>query len=337
VRTSDHRIALKLLVVLCLAVVPATASTPSLGAPPVEEFSDNAEVCEVPPFEQRPPGLVRQLQREGEALFFDLQAFAQQPSQGPTHVGEILSCASCHNGPAFTDHKNNIVGPTEHRDRVVRHTPHLLRLADTAPYGWDGRFPCLLAVIKGAIESPLEMHAGRPPTQRQLDALTAFVETLDVPDAVPGVDFDPELAAISERVFFEKDTGRDPGGLSGDFPADQPLTCATCHSSPKFTDFTPHKVLIPLFFSPVDPLDPGHVDEDGRIAGFDTPVLRGLRLTAPYFHEGGDGDPTATRTPMVNDPPRGALLELVAFYDKRFTFGYTAEEQLALVEFLLSL
>jgi hypothetical protein len=35
------------------------------------------------------------------------------------------------------------------------------------------------------------MRAFRESTQAELDALRAFVLTLDVPDARPGIDFDP--------------------------------------------------------------------------------------------------------------------------------------------------
>lgn len=265
---------------------------------------------------------------EGESLFNSTTAFGQRPSEGPLVVGLTISCATCHNGPAFTDNRNHVVGPTDNRDLVVRNSPHLLRLKDTAPFGWDGRNATMQAQIRGAITSPLEMNASREPTQRELDALVAFVETLDAPDAEPGVDFDPLLAAQGE-VLFEAERGTDP---SGEFPLNQPVSCATCHAGDNKTDLKPHRILFP-FGDPV--LDPGAMNDEGEIQGFKTPVLRGLRFTAPYFHEGMGGDPT--NLTAVNKPPRPALLETVAFYGKRFLFKFTPDEQQALVEYLMSL
>lgn len=267
---------------------------------------------------------------EGKALFNSVDAFGQRPSQGAQVAGLQISCATCHPGPAFTDGKNHVVGPTASRDVAARQTPHLLRLNDTGPFSWDGRNATLQQQVRGAIVSPLEMNAAREPTQHELDALAAFVETLDVPDATPGVDFDADMAAKGE-VLFNDDRGKDPSGEFQFFT--EPVSCATCHSGEKKTDRKFHKILLPLG----DPLlDPGAVGEDGEIKGFKTPVLRGLRFTAPYFHEGLAGDPTAMRSP-VNEPPRPALTQTVAFYNERFLFNFSPEEQLALVEYLMSL
>ena len=266
---------------------------------------------------------------EGKALFNSLDAFGQQPSEGPTIIGLRVSCATCHTGPAFTDGRNHVVGPTASRDVAARQTPHLLRLEGTGPFSWDGRNETLQQQIRGAITSPLEMNASREPTERELDALAAFVATLDAPDAEPGKDFDPVLARQGEMLFGDE-RGTDPGM---EFGITEKVACATCHAGEKKTDLKPHKILLP-FGDPV--LDPGAVDENGNSLGFKTPVLRGLRFTAPYFHEGLGGDPTARRSP-VNDPPRPALLQTVGFYNGRFAMNFTPEEQLALVEYLMSL
>lgn len=267
---------------------------------------------------------------EGEALFRSVDAFGQRPSEGPTIAGQTASCATCHFGPGFTDGRNHVVGPTASRDVAARQTPHLLRIEGTGPFSWDGRNTTLQQQIRGAIVSPLEMNAAREPTQGELDALAAFVETLDAPDATPGVDYDPVLAAQGEALFND-DRGRDPSGEFEFFT--EPVSCSTCHSGDKKTDQKFHRILLPLG----DPfLDPGAVKEDGTIEGFKTPVLRGLRFTAPYFHEGLAGDPTGARSP-VNEPPRPALLQTVGFYNARFAFNFSPEEQLALVEYLMSL
>lgn len=266
---------------------------------------------------------------EGEELFHSLDAFGQQPSDGPTIPGLRVSCATCHSGPAFTDGRNHVVGPTASREVAARQTPHLLGIEGTGPFSWDGRNETLQQQIRGAVVSPLEMNSAREPTERELDALAAFVATLDVPDAEPGKDFDPVLAAKGEALFNDA-RGTDPGM---EFGLDEKVACASCHTGDKKTDQKFHKILLP-FGDPV--LDPGAVDEQGTSLGFKTPVLRGLRFTAPYFHEGLGGDPTARRS-AINDPPRPALLQTVGFYNARFAMNLTPDEQLAVVEYLMSL
>lgn len=319
-----------------VAIAEAMANVAAIGGHgggAAGNYNVNADVC--PTDEkgrQLTPGERRKLIARGRELFFSTTAFGQEPSGSPTRDGELMSCAACHNGPAFTDGRNNVVGPSAERDTVVRHTPHLLRIADTAPYAWDGRFPCLQAVIKGAIQAELEMNASRVPLQDELDALTAFVETLDAPDAVPGVDFNADLAAIGKELFKEE-RGTDP---NPDSELPNKISCATCHIGDKFTDRDFHKVLVPIFIAPDDPVDPGHVSPTGRIDGFKTPVLRGLRFSQPYFHEGGAGNPTGDAV-VESTNPRVGLAEVVATYDRRFMMNLTPLEEAALVEFLLSL
>ncbi|HEV7886525.1 MAG TPA: cytochrome c peroxidase [Acidimicrobiales bacterium] len=292
-------------------------------------FAARASAAEAKRDDAAAPDEQAVLVAEGKALFDSVDAFGQQPSQGPTVAGLRVSCSTCHPGPAFTDGRNHVVAQTGAGKTAPRQTPHLLQLKDTGPFSWDGRNTALQQQIRGAVTSPLEMNAAREPTARQLDALAAFVETLDVPDATPGVDFDPVLAERG-RILFDQARGTDPGQ---EFNVPLTVACGSCHIGPKRTDGGFHKILMP-FGDPV--LDPGRVEPDGRVRGFKTPVLRGLRFTAPYFHEGLGGDPTAMRTP-VNSPPRPALLETVAFYNERFVMGFTPEEMQALTEYLLSL
>lgn len=123
-------------------------------------------------------------------------------------------------------------------------------------------------------------------------------------------------------------------------------TCGTCHDAPNVGD---HSVSLPLnigvgdLTSPLDvsylpvftlqnnttgdriqTTDPGRAlitglwTDVGKLKG---PILRGLASRAPYFHNG-----SAT-----------TLDDVVTFYDKRFTIGFTAQEKADLVAFLKSL
>jgi len=166
---------------------------------------------------------------------------------------------------------------------------------------------------------------------------------------VPGQDFDPVRAKRGEALFRTPRPVLDP---TGEFPSGQPVACATCHSGKFFTDGKAHRDVIPTG----DPVfDPGRVDAEGNILGFDTPSLLGVRLTAPYFHDGIAGDPTAPSNFLGGGTgvgaldgdigaagtaaARRALLEnVLPFYNTvRFNFGFTQDELKDLAEFVLSL
>jgi hypothetical protein len=291
----------------------------------------------------------RQLLREGKALFFSTTAFGQQPSQGPMVFGQSLACATCHAGPGLSDGLTHLVGPVRERELGRRQTPSLFGVANTAPFGWDGRNPALQDQSRGAIVSPLEMHASREPTKRELDALAEFQRSIVEPAAVPGKDFDPVRAQRGEALFRTPRPVLDP---TGEFPSGQQVACATCHAGPFLTDGKAHRMALPTG----DPVfDPGQIGSDGNILGFHTPSLLGARFTAPYFHDGVAGDPTSPSNFLGGGigpgaaegnigaagpaAARRALLDnVLPFYNSvRFNFGFTAEELKDLAEFILSL
>jgi cytochrome c peroxidase len=70
--------------------------------------------------------------------------------------------------------------------------------------------------------------------------------------------------------------------------------------------------------------DPGWALVTGRcvdVGKFKVPTLRGLAARPPFFHDGS----------------AGTLADVVAFYDRRFGIGFTAEEREALAAFLRAL
>jgi cytochrome c peroxidase len=119
------------------------------------------------------------------------------------------------------------------------------------------------------------------------------------------------------------------------------VTCTTCHDTPNVGN---HSVALPLNLgisdgalrSPDMPLytlrntttgaivqttDPGRALITGKwadIGKFKGPVLRGVALRPPYFHNG-----------MI-----GTLEGVVDFYDARFGIGFTVQEKADLVAFL---
>ena len=351
---------------LDLRPLAPTAPQPSLPGSPfyVPDLLNTTKTVEGP-FREKLPGRDesndptpnyseeerKKLVEEGKELFFSTTAFGQRPSEGPLVSGEFLSCAACHSGPGFADNRVHLVGPVREREIAQRKTPGLFGVADSAPFGWDGRNPGLQNQARGAIVSPLEMNSSREPTKRELDALTEFQKTLTVPPAVPGMDFDPERAERGKALF---NTPRPVRDLSGEFPAGSKISCATCHSGSAFTDGKAHRTVINFLFIGDPLLDPGRVDPDGNVRGFDTPSLLGARFHNPYFHDGLAGDPTGTRNLLgggvqsvvegdfgATGAPaaRRALLDaVIPFYNFfRFGFGFTQEEMKDLAEFVLSL
>ena len=123
-----------------------------------------------------------------------------------------------------------------------------------------------------------------------------------------------------------------------------PGTCTTCHDSPNVGN---HSVPLPLDIGVnavsrrtpdlpvitlqrkgalqiVSTLDPGRALITGKwadIGKMKGPVLRGLAARAPYFHNGS----------------AATLMDVVDFYDTRFSLGFTAQEKNDLVQFLNAL
>jgi cytochrome c peroxidase len=74
----------------------------------------------------------------------------------------------------------------------------------------------------------------------------------------------------------------------------------------------------------VNTTDPGRAFVTGKFADlskFKSPTLRGLAARAPYFHNGS----------------AVSLMDVVNFYDTRFSIGFTDQEKADLVAFLNSL
>jgi cytochrome c peroxidase len=133
-----------------------------------------------------------------------------------------------------------------------RQTPMLAgRLAQTAPYGWMGS--------TDSVESHLAQTFGRLGgaglERRELDALIAFATTLDAP-ATTDSSTDKVLVDRGREVFHSANAG-----------------CANCHAeADAFTDRHSYDVK-------------SRADADAT-ATFDTPSLKFVGGTAPYFHDG---------------------------------------------------
>jgi DNA-binding beta-propeller fold protein YncE len=179
------------------------------------------------------------LRDRGELLFYDATL---------SHDG-WMSCHSCH----ADGHANSLLNDnfSDGSFGAPKRVLSLLGATDTAPYAWNGGVASLQEQIHKSIENT--MQGDETPTQRQLDALVAFVETLKAPpplDLARGVR-DEAAVLRGERKFLS-------------------LGCAGCHAPPTFT--TPHAY------------DVGIHDRLGNTE-FNPPSLRGVSQRGPYFHD----------------------------------------------------
>ena len=173
-----------------------------------------------------------------------------------------ISCATCH-FDGMMDARTWLGFPDG-----PRNTPSLLGVAETLPMHWSGDFDELqdveitirdIQVGSGLVEGEAHdtlgsAHAGISP---ELDALAMYMAILEIPPS-PYV-ANPVRLARGEAVF-------------------NTLECQSCHPPPLYTDLQLHDV------GTGDPAK--EKNSHGRGTNFDTPSLRALWLTAPYFHDG---------------------------------------------------
>ncbi|MCP4686533.1 MAG: c-type cytochrome, partial [Desulfobacterales bacterium] len=159
-----------------------------------------------------------------------------------------------------------------------RNTTSLLGMIQTYPLRWsgewdesaDGEFATRRenfgsGLISGEMNCtlfPPDCVSPHPPNQGRsddLDALAAFMDSLEIPLSPAHAAGQPlsEAEARGKALF--------------DSAA---LDCAQCHPAPLYTDHRMHDV--------------GTTTADEKIGPeYDTPSLRGLYDSAPYFHDGG--------------------------------------------------
>ncbi|APW61902.1 cytochrome c peroxidase [Paludisphaera borealis] len=190
-----------------------------------------------------------------------------------------MSCHTCH-----TDgHTAGVLVDTmtDGSYGAAKQTPTLLGVDRTGPWTWLGRIDRLEDQVRKSITTTLR---GADPTDRQVDALTAYLRTLEPPKPVVAT-APAEAVARGRAVFASHD-------------------CASCHAAPEYT--TPKTY------------DVGLTDAVGSRA-FNPPSLRGASRRATFLH-----DASARSLPDVFQSiqhPAGTVLtpaeiaDLVAFLE----------------------
>ncbi len=221
---------------------------------------------------------------------------------------------------------------------VWRGTPTIANVALTGPFLHDGRAVTLQEQALGAIRH--HMRPGREPRQPELEAIARFQQGVFYPLRIRGM-LDPNAMTVVTPGFS--------------VPAASPATqrgkalfeelCTRCHGfelghrpeipgNPFFVATfvsDANRNALPLlklgFLNPdetvtiVETPDPGRAAITGRIEDldiFETPMLRGLKHTAPYFH----------------DNSAATLNDVVSHYNEFFGFGILREDRDDLIAFL---
>lgn len=162
-----------------------------------------------------------------------------------------LSCATCHfDGTSDGRTWEGFPGG-------ARNTPLLYRLAETVPYQWAGDWDELADIerrIRHLLAGEGLIEDGLPPLDAplgglslDLDLLTTYLLNLPPPPAAVLPTADPEVIRRGAAVFAAQN-------------------CATCHVGTVGTNL--------------------QLVDVGTGGVFDTPSLRWLALSAPYFHDG---------------------------------------------------
>jgi YVTN family beta-propeller protein len=191
------------------------------------------------------PSIVRQ----GEAVFFD--AFRS--------ANNWFSCNTCHsdghtNGLDFDTMNDGWQDRSSAHLRSRKKIPTLRRVTSTGPWTWHG---WQSGFDDAMVESFTKSMQGKRPKQEEIDALMAYLGTLEFPKN-PNREPDGSLSPAAKRgeALFRSNKAN----------------CASCHSGPEFTDGKRHDV---------------GLNERGDVyKGHNPPSLRGVYDKDPYLHDG---------------------------------------------------
>lgn len=189
------------------------------------------------------------LARRGEILFHD----------ATKSFNQWYSCSTCHseghtNGDDFDTMNDGWHDNGTLHKRSRKKVPTLRGVAKTAPWTWHGWQKGLDDAV---YESFTKSMQGPKPTDEEVAAVVAYLETLD----------------------FPKNPYREPdGSLSESAKRGQEVfrstkaACNTCHGGPEFTDGKIHSV--------------GLEERFDVYKGYNPPSLKGVYDKDPYLHDG---------------------------------------------------
>lgn len=228
--------------------------------------------------------------------------------------------------------------PAKRSITVRRAVPTIANLPLTAPYLQDGRATSLDDQIRGAIADHFE--PGREPRPPEIVSLRLYLSGLFYPQRLrslldtddplpkpPGFSIPVEsAAAVRGKEVFDRHCRECHDGETGDRPASG--------QTPRFSSvFVSERNLVSLpilrleirrpdgSFLRTETPDPGRAAITGEVLdlnAFEVTALRGLKHTAPYFH----------------DNSAATLADVVDHYNANFPFRITREQKADLISYL---
>ena len=189
------------------------------------------------------------LERRGEILFHDAQRSFNQ----------WYSCNTCHsdghtNGLDFDTLNDGLQDLSTSHLRSRKKVPTLRRVTKTGPWTWHGWQTDLDDAM---IESFTKSMQGQRPTTEDVNALIAYLDSLDYPRN-PNRAADGSLTEQAKRgeAIFRSSKA----------------ACNACHGGPEFNDRKIHVV--------------GLEEPDDAYTGYNPPSLVGTYDKDPYLHDG---------------------------------------------------
>jgi cytochrome c peroxidase len=224
----------------------------------------------------------------GRRLFFDPILSADS----------TVACATCHQ----PDHGFSSPEP---RPRGVggrladRRPPTLLNRAYGKAFFWDGRAATLEEQALKPIENPAEMGSSVAAAVGRLRADATYKDRFAAAfdDGVTAANLAKALAGF-ERVLLRGDSPVDrfrhrgergamtAAELHGLWLYESKGQCWRCHGGPNFTDESFHNTGVGRGGPAADGGRQAVTKSDADRGKFKTPTLRGVRLRAPYMHDG---------------------------------------------------
>lgn len=243
--------------------------TSPFGLPELEDIGDDAEAA------------------LGRRLFFD-------PILSADHT---VACASCHDPRfGFADPRplsRGVFGRT-----TLRHAPTLVNRAYGRSFMWDGRIPTLRQQVLQPIENEREMNLPIADAIARLHDHEEYAQVFEHVFARPA---DREALAIALAAFVGRIRKADSpvdrfraGQFStlsdseraGLWLFESRGQCWRCHSGPNFTDEALHNTGVGAANRGPGASGDGQTAGDPERDAFKTPTLRGVAISAPYFHDG---------------------------------------------------
>jgi YVTN family beta-propeller protein len=189
------------------------------------------------------------LARRGEIVFHD----------ATRSFNQWYSCNTCHsdghtNGLDFDTLNDGRQDLSTAHLRSRKKVPTLRRVALTKPWTWHG---WQTRLEDATVESFTKSMQGPRPSAGDVEALVAFLETLDFP----------------RNPYRTPDGGLTPAAQRGEAVfRSAKAACNTCHGGPELTDGKIHVT--------------GLEEPDDAYRGYNPPSLRGVYDKDPYLHDG---------------------------------------------------